>query len=324
MLKLDLLDRRILSELSLNCRQEQSALAKKLKVGRDRVKYRLAKLKEKGVVAKSVTLINPTRLGISLYKAYFRLDSNRRLSTQLVAFLRKHPRTFWLAECAGHWDLVWVTFARSPKEYSLIQDQILSKFSAAVIDTSVYTLTDAWYFGRGYLTGDSSSRVYVGGPGDEVRIDELDFNLLRQLSQNATSSYTSLGEQFGCTPATVRARIERLEKAGVIAYHRVELNLPLMGRWFYKAQVTFLGHDPKQESELLDFCEAEPDILFLVKQIGDCRLEIELEVESFETYNQVIDRIRDRFGGYIKRIDTLVIRNQRIRSVPMDVEAISE
>lgn len=324
MKKLDPIDRRILSELSEDCRQEQSVLARKLQIGRDRVKYRIAKLREQGAIENLVTLVNPTKLGISLYKTYFRLNSNRQLSAQLVSYLDKHPRTFWIAECAGHWDLILVTFARTPKEYSLLQDQFLSRFHDAIVDTSVATVTDAWYFGRGYLSGTTSCRLYVGGDDDEVSIDELDLQILGALSGNADLSYAALAMCVGCTPATVRARTERLEQSGVVAYYRVEMALSLLGRCFYKAQVFFSEHDPRREDELKAFCQAELDIVFLVKQIGDCRVEIELEVESFETYNQVIDRLRDRFGGYIKRVDTLVIRKQRIRGVPMDVKPLTK
>lgn len=323
MKKLDSIDRKILSELSENCRQDQSTLARKLHLGRDRVKYRIAKLRDQGFIDNLVTIINPAKMGISLYKTYFRLKSNRRLSAQLVAYLNKHPRTFWIAECAGHWDLILATFARSPKEYSILQDQFMARFHDAIVDTSVATITDAWYFGRGYLSGNTISLLYAGGDSEEVAIDELDHQILRALAANADLSYTALALAVGCTPATARARTERLEETGVVAYYRVEMNIHLLGRWFYKAQVFFSEYDPRREEELQAFCRDEPDILFLVKQIGDCRLEIELEVESFEMYNQVIDRLRDKFGGYINRIDTIVIRKQRIRGVPMDVHPIT-
>ena len=222
----------------------------------------------------------------------------------------------------GQWDLILVTFARNAKEFSLIQDQLLTLFTDCILDTSIYTLTDAWYFGRGYLSGINFEQFYVGGEGDEVSVDELDLRLLRLLAADAVLPYTQLSKQAHCTPATVRNRIERLEKLGVIAYYRVELDLSTLGRWYYKAQVYFSEHEPRREDELREFCRAEPDILFLVKQIGGCRVEIELEVESFETYNQIIDRLRDRFAGYIKRIDTIQIRKQRIRGAPMDVGPI--
>lgn len=322
MLKFDLIDRKVLSELSANCRQDQSELAKKLKLGRDRIKYRIGKLRQNGVIKDFVALINSSKLGITIYKTYFRLNSDRKTVNRLLAYLDRHPRSFWVAECAGQWDLIVATFARTPKEYSLLLDELLAAFNSCILELSVYTLTDAWYLGRGYLNGETFSRTYVGGIGDPVPVDELDFQILRYLASDARMTYTAIAEGAQCSLATARSRVERLEELGVVAYYRVELDLAKLGRWFYKAQLYFTEHDPRREDELRAYCESEPDILFLIKQIGSCRLEIELEVESFETYNQTIDRLRDRFGGYIKRIDTIVIRKQRIRGVPMDLRSV--
>lgn len=321
--RLDAIDCKILSELSRDGRLDQASLAKRLKLSRERVKYRLAKLRNTGVIQSFVTLINPTRLGISLYKTYFRLNSDRKTIAKLLLYLDRHPRTFWVAECAGQWDLILVVFAKTAKEYSQILDRILALSGNCILDMTVYTLTDAWYFSRGYLNGVNFDKIYVGGPGEEVPVDQLDLAILKSLASDSRLTYTQVAKINNTSLAIARSRMQRLEETGVIAYYRVELNLAAIGRWYYKAQLYFTEFDIKQEDELRRFCQHEPEITNLIKQIGSCRLEIELESQSFETYNQTIDRIRDRFGGYIRYIDTILIRKQRIVGVPMDLQTFS-
>ena len=318
MKKLDMIDRHLLGELSENGRQEVAILARKLTLGRDRVMYRINKFVESGVVKSFTTLINPAALGITLFKTYYRLRSDRRRIPKLLQFLEKHPRIFWLAECAGQWDLVVVVFGYNSKEFSTIQDDMLRRFSDCFLDSSFYAVTDAWYFGRGYFAGRTHEQVYVGHDDPIVEVDDLDLRLLRILAKDARITLTSLSQNAKTSPPTARARLERLEKLGVVAYYRAELNLSKIERLYYKAQLFFSTYDPWRESELRAFCKNEPDILFLIKQIGHCRMEIELEVESAESYHNIIDRLRDRFADYIDRVETVIIRKQRLRGVPLE------
>ncbi len=59
--------------------------------------------------------------------------------------------------------------------------------------------------------------------------DDLDFALLRALSQDATQSAGSLGRFLGLSqPATWR-RITRLQEAGVLAGRRIDLDAEALG-----------------------------------------------------------------------------------------------
>ncbi|KIC30825.1 Lrp/AsnC family transcriptional regulator [Leisingera sp. ANG-S5] len=60
-------------------------------------------------------------------------------------------------------------------------------------------------------------------------LDDLDFAILRALSEDATLSAGALGRQLGLSqPATWR-RIKRLQEAGIIAGRRLELDKEKLG-----------------------------------------------------------------------------------------------
>jgi len=316
---LDSIDNRILSELSENCRQTQAALSRRIRLSPDRVKYRIHKLERTGVITKYATSINPYKFGVCLYKTYLRLENDKQRINKLVHYLEKHPRVYWAAECYGHWDLMFATFAKDPKEFHLIQDDILAKFSDIVLGFSVYVLIDVWYFSRAYLSGFSIDQFFFGGEPQTHAVSELDFKILKLLSEDARLSFSEIGERLSCAPGTVRYRIERLESLGVIAGYRVELDLAKIGRNFFKAQLHLSQYDPRREDELRAYCKANPSILHFIKQIGDCKLELELEVENFEQYNELMDDMRERFRNYIRNIETIVIRKQRFQGVPFDM-----
>ncbi|MBX7143158.1 MAG: Lrp/AsnC family transcriptional regulator [Oligoflexia bacterium] len=322
-IELDKIDRRILSELSQDCRPSLSALSTALGLNRDRVKYRIAKLEECGVVTKYAACINPYKFGVCLYKTYFRLENDKQRINSLVGFLDRHPRTYWLAESYGTWDLMVATFAKSPKEFHTIQDSILSKYSDIILGFSVYVLIDVWYFSRVWLSGFSVDQFFFGGEPQNNSVSELDFGIMRMLVDNARTPITSIAERLGCAAETVRYRIKKLEQLGIIAGYRVELDLSKLGRDYFKAQIHLSQYIPRLEDELRAYCKSNPCILHFIKQIGDCKLELELEVEGFAQYNQLMDEIREKFKGYVRNIETIVIRTQRFKGVPADMEKIS-
>lgn len=62
-----------------------------------------------------------------------------------------------------------------------------------------------------------------------IELDEIDRNLLRALSLDATQSASTLGRRFGLSqPATWR-RIKRLTQAGVIAGRKLDLDREKLG-----------------------------------------------------------------------------------------------
>ena len=67
MVKIDLRDRKILHELSKNCRQSSISIAKKIGLRREIVDYRIKKLIEKKIIFDFITEIDETKLGFNRY-----------------------------------------------------------------------------------------------------------------------------------------------------------------------------------------------------------------------------------------------------------------
>jgi hypothetical protein len=94
---LDTYDRRILFELDCDSRRPLSELSRRVRLGRDLVISRLERMHSSGVLRGCSALINPYKLGYTIYKTYLKLEANRERWSKLVAFLNAHPNTFWLA-----------------------------------------------------------------------------------------------------------------------------------------------------------------------------------------------------------------------------------
>ncbi len=315
---LDKFDRNLLYQLDGNARLSTSELARTLKQGRDRVEYRLTRLKELGILKGCTVTINPYRLGLTLYKTYLKLSQKHTAFEKIIKYLTDHPRVYWIADCDGRWDLIFSTFARSPFEFHAIQHEILDRFSDLIISSNVFTLVNVWVNRLGYLVGEGAPSFVIGGEPSEQIIDPIEWKILRLLSKDARMPISEIARQVKTTEMVVRYRLEGLEKSGLILGYRASVNLEKLGMMFFKAQI-YLKELNKQELKVFrKYCQNHPNITFFIEQIGECDIEIELEVDSYQTYTEVINEIRKRFSRLIRNIETVLINDAFFKWVPLE------
>jgi DNA-binding Lrp family transcriptional regulator len=325
-LSLDSYDRRILFELDCNSRRPLSEVARRVRLGRDLVISRLERMHKSGVLRRCSALINPYKLGYTIYKTYLKLEANRERWTQLVAFLNDHPNTFWLAESYGSWDLIWGIAARSPKEAYDIQNQLFSDFSDVVMSYNVYTFVNNWWFPKKYLLGSGVEEgagwqfkmpeVALGTAPEQYTLDSIEAGMIELLSQNARLSTTELAERLGTTPAIVKYRLEKLERTGVVAGYRVDVDRALLGMTLFNVQVQPRSYDVAKEQEFHKYCRSHPQVLEYIQQLGECKLELVIEAKSYAEFSAVIDELRERFAGYIRGLDYLMVKRDLFHRTP--------
>lgn len=305
---LDILDRKILLALDCNSRQSVSDLARSIKQGRDRVEYHLDKLLEQKIIQKFAVYINLYKLGFTLYKSYIRLENKKERIQEFISYLENHPRLYWLALCDGGWDLVLVFFAESAHEFHEIHTKLLSRFNDLVLNFSAYTIVDFRSYSRNYLAKDTRITTHVGGRQQDIEIDDTDYKILEVLAEDARAPSVEIGEKLNLSHQVVRYRIDRLEKQRIINGYRLELDLGKIGVLFFKTQFFLRNYELGLRRKLRSFCEAHPRIVSYIEQVGDCNVEIELEVNDYEQYAEIIDEIRGEYSTLVRNFQSMLIR----------------
>lgn len=324
--QLDLLDRRILFELDCDSRRSLSELSRKVRLGRDLVTYRIDRLKQVGILNKCTAMINPYKLGLTVYKTYLKLEANRERWSEFVSHLDAHPRTSWLAECYGKWDVVWCVLAYSPKEVYDLQDRLFSEFRDIIFSFNVTTLVNYWWFPKKYLLGESSSEVQgwkfelpeftFGTTPLEHSLDETECGIIQLLCEDAQMSVTDMARRLRTTPAIVKYRTEKLEELGIIAGYRVDIDRSALGMTVFRVQVHPWEYDAVKELEFHSFCRTHPRISEYAQQLGDCKLEFEVEAKDYAEFSAVIDEIRERFSSYVRSLEYMMVRRDYFHRAP--------
>ena len=100
--------------------------------------------------------------------------------------------------------------------------------------------------------------------------DKIDTQIINLLSKNARLSYSEIAENIGLSRTAVKARIDALEKKGLIkGYTVVTDQLAVSGKMIF---VTDIQVKPEAFGEAKQVFSAAAETVTLVQTMGECRL----------------------------------------------------
>jgi len=132
----------------------------------------------------------------------------------------------------------------------------------------------------------------------------LDMKIIKTLQADARKPIIRLAREVDANEATVRRRIDKLMKEGIIERFTVVLNYHKLGR----AIKAFIGLrvQPAKLREIVDHLSKHPDIQVLYRTSGDTDIIAEVIVEKMEDLNKFLEEELS-LEGILGTIVTIVI-----------------
>jgi len=132
----------------------------------------------------------------------------------------------------------------------------------------------------------------------------LDMKIIKGLQTDARKPVTRLAREVGANEATVRRRIDKLSKEGIIERFTVVLNYHKLGR----AIKAFIGLkvQPAKLKEIVDHLKQHPDIQVLYRTSGDTDIFAEVIFEKMEDLKEFLEE-ELRLEGISGTMVTIVI-----------------
>lgn len=139
-------------------------------------------------------------------------------------------------------------------------------------------------------------------------MDELDEKLLTALAADSSTSTSRLARRFKVARSTVQARIERLERSGVIAGYTIKLGNVVMARRI-RATV-LLQIEPRSTPTILQRLRTMPEVEIVHTTTGRFDLILQVAAES----TQSLDAVLDQIGGIpgVRSSESLIQLSTRI------------
>lgn len=146
--KLDAKDKKILEQLQLNARQTIAKIAKKTKLPRDVVVYRIKKLENSKVIRAHHTLLNPTKLGFPLYiyVMFSCYNIKPEEENKFIDFLKNQNQIIYVCKSSGKYDFGIGVCAKTYQEYDEIIREIRQKFTDVIKDIDQMPIIQEYKF----------------------------------------------------------------------------------------------------------------------------------------------------------------------------------
>ncbi|MGB0960111.1 MAG: Lrp/AsnC family transcriptional regulator [Halocynthiibacter sp.] len=120
-------------------------------------------------------------------------------------------------------------------------------------------------------------------------MDTIDKKLMALLSRNARASVTTIAHDMGLARTTVQARIERLERNGIIEGYTVKTNANFREN---RIQATVLLQlDPRTGPKVVSTLQKMPEVVAAHTSSGRFDLVLRLLTENTREMDETLDRI---------------------------------
>lgn len=308
---MDKKDKQLLVMLDSNSRSSNSFLAKKLKISRQVVNYRIQRLLKEKIIFGFVPVIDPTKFVNNIWHVYLKLQNLTVNSEEsIINYLLERKKVWWITKCQGEWDLIFSIYGDDIFEFDYMLVGFYSKFHHFINQQHVTSLIKVFYFPRKYFgDGKSQRRIYVG-KRSRPKIDRKDIQILKLLAQDARIQSTKISRSVNLSAKQVAYRIQELQKKEVIRGYRLHLNLVKLNYDYYKVCFYAQEYTEKSEKSILTWCESNNYAVHYVRKIAPWTFEIEFETPDFKELNKILQEMRNKFGEIIKRTETTLITEE--------------
>ena len=297
---LDLRDQKIIYELEKDARTSVSDIAKRLKTSKQLVSYKIKKLEENKVIEGYHAIIDTSRLGFTSYRVYLKFQNlTLKKREEILAFLTNLNEVTILLTIDGRWDVGFAIMVKYIYNFYEVWGRIIQyKQFIELYHISIYS--PIYHFTRKFLSLDKNviPKILILGGKEKAEFDELDIQILKELSPNARKPLTEISNKLKKPIQSIINRVKSLEKRQIIQGYRPILNWNLLGYDYYKVDISLSSH--KREQELFIFCKLHKFIFQVDKTIGGSDFELELYAKNKKHFREIMQEIQNKFNDVFK------------------------
>jgi len=308
MIKLDVFDRKILEELIENSREQVTTIAKKVRLRRENVNYRINRLVKLGLIKEFNTILSERNLGLSHYVIFIELvklgDETER---QIIEYLKNNHFMSWIGTSAGKWSLVFdiIIYEKNSNLEKILGD-FLQNFWNFIDNYEVLRLSESNYFAP-KLIGKASISHIQSESKDIIELDKIDHKILSLLNQDSRKTLVDISHQTNLTPNGVNNRIKALVKNKIIIGHTISLDWKKLGYEWFAIQIKLHKYEEEIDNQIKKFFMNHEKVVFYYKYFGGSwDYDIGVLVQNSDELRDFINEYRKKFSDVSKISDVFL------------------
>lgn len=306
---MDVKDKKILYELCVNSRQPSTIIAKKVRLSREVVEYRIKRLQKQGIIKKFQTLINVDLLGFRSYNVFLLMENfNEEKETEITNYLKNHPAVRWMISCFGKWDIFFRITVKDRQQF----DEIFSEISEHLDIRSFEVITNVKK-----LKAVNPFELFVENTPSKTtkykqfqKLTEKDLLILKEISNNSRISLIDLSKKISLTPEATKYNIKKLESQGVITGYTCLIDLEKLNYSWYVLLFSLKQMNKDEESALKSLLKFNKKVWFADKNIGRWNLLLELIASDTKDFHKSLIELRNKLGTKLNSFELLLVSKE--------------
>lgn len=317
-IKLDLKDKKILFELDFHARDSNTKIAKKVRLSKQGVDYKIKNLIKKEVIQGFVPIINGNQLGYFYGRLFIKLQNvTQKKETQIFEDLIKDPRYKWIVKIEGLYDIGFATWAKTLKDFKQLVEEFVGKYGIYIKEKRESIGINLLHFQSRYLLGiQDTEQVVFEETTKPTKIDQLDKDILGLLTKDARMSLVKIAQATKSSAKAIAYRLKRLQEEKVILGYRPNINNELIGFKHYKVLFYLTNVTEEKLANFKNYLKSLPPIMYLVEEIGIADVDTELMLPKGESVFEFIDKIRFKFPELIREYEAFTIKTLKVELLP--------
>jgi len=317
--EMDVYDRKIMFELGINARASASSIAKKIRLPKETVNFRIKRLLKKGYIERFYAIINASRFGYQYYRIFFKLNKiTPETEEKTIKYIRNEKSCANLRIMEGTYDLCFVSMHRHLNELKEFLHKFSKHFGDYIMEKSMHNIITSYKLNQKVLfPGKTEKIVFYQGKTNEYGLDSIDLKVIKLLSVNARMKLTDLAQTIKKDPRVINYHIKKLEQKGIIVGYFTALNLKLVGREFVQIDINL--KNPDIIGAVIDFFDTTNTCIFAYEMLGKYDLSLELYVENDSQLRNILAEFKRRFFDHYMSYDvSRIFREFVINWSPFD------
>jgi len=295
-------DFQIIYHLDQNCRQSLTQIAKKVRLHRNVVDYRIKNMEKDGVIRGYYAQINTLALGYVTFRIFINIsNATPEVERSLIEYLRNEPRTIWLFRAIGKWEYDVLLVAKSLFEVDAFMEQFQARFNQIIEDKEIAIMTKIYDLPKDYLIGNTARKAgrHVFQPIEVARLSPNESAVLSILSNDARIRSIDLAKKTKLSINTTTKIIKELQKKRVILAFRPFIDTAKSGYEYYKVHINLKQYTAADLSNIKFWLESDPRIISINHLINGDDLEVEAHLKP-GTQAEFMQALKKKFGYMIK------------------------
>lgn len=311
MVKVDLKDRKILYHLDINSRQSFSQIGKKVGLNRDVVASRVKKLQEKGIILNFPTYFDYLRLGFIPLRFYFKYQYvTHEIKKEIIDYFVKSKCSIVVRTLEGSYDLLVLILVKNITDAYPFWKKTLEKYGDYFAQRVYSNYVGESIYRKSFLIDEKDDRTefILKRSGEKVDYDDLDFQILKLLTNNARIPTIEIAEKLNLTAKTINERIKRLIKSGIILRFEVGIDWNRLGYQFFK--IDFYLREYGKINQIVKYIGMNPNLAYVDYTVGYADLELEFYLKNITQLHQIVEDLFKKFPGVIKNYTYFTIMKE--------------